>query len=469
MEHQYFNGSQLIMRKRIVITPGMRQQMFEYAIGQCLADGAIDWKSLAEMFSVSRARLQSILRSRASELPRRCQHVLANRLRCDKPVCEEGLGRWSVETCSAHTSIRTSSPLPDVSPSLAGAGAGPMIESELRVARAAPVQLPLPPAVVEAPDAGAIEPSAVEVSEVDHRSPSVDIVRVDIVNGWPLAVVLAGGKEVSRLGHLEISRRFEYADAKDLVALALGIWPDLKLRVPSAEFRDGSRGPMKREYFFTRDQVLKLAAKSNKPVAETILDDMIAVFGAWQDGKLAPRQSDAAALIGAIMPAVGAAIAKGLTQGFADVRAEFRAELDGLRRPASDRQVVVDIDPTAVGLMTIIGITKEADFPTQSAAQSNASKAVVVEALKVSGMYQNPEHSRSTGRKVVGPEGVQPARHDHGYFREHVESILMHGLREIAHKMRINLGVAFDGKKLEQVKAVAIAMARLRFAPTAAE
>lgn len=107
------------------------------------------------------------------------------------------------------------------------------------------------------------------------------------VRGWELATV--SGERTPRVGHREVARRLGYSDAKDLIALADRVFgEDWKLRAQVAEFREGSRGPAMREYFFSRNEVVRLAMRSEAPNADAIQEEIAQVYEAWLDGALLP-------------------------------------------------------------------------------------------------------------------------------------------------------------------------------------
>lgn len=121
----------------------------------------------------------------------------------------------------------------------------------------------------------------------DKTKPTVEVARVDDVNGWPLAVVRGAKGEEPRLSHRVLAERAGYADAKDFLALApAALGDDWKLRVPSAEFREGARGPLSKDWMFNRRESLEMLMLSTKPGAKLIRGQVLDVFEAWLDGRL---------------------------------------------------------------------------------------------------------------------------------------------------------------------------------------
>lgn len=181
-----------------------------------------------------------------------------------------------------------------------------------------------------------------------------NLIRTDVVEGWPLAVVQGDRREEARLGHFEVARRFDYSAPEKVMKLARRIWG--KTFSPPWAESPSAGGRPRREYFFTRSQVLKLAARSDMPVAETILDEMIDVFEAWLDGRLAMAGEDVRRKLADVERRLALAertsgcipgIVADWIMGRVDVLAEMRMQTGRSTTKASARMKMLNVVKTA--------------------------------------------------------------------------------------------------------------------------
>lgn len=131
---------------------------------------------------------------------------------------------------------------------------------------------------------------------------AAEIVRVDDVRGWSL--MLLQGEDRPRVGHHEAAERLGYARADMLLDLADRVFgPAWKLSAQYREFRRGQRGPLTKDFLFSRRELIRLSMRSDAPNADLIQEEFADVIEAWMDGNLAPRRdasvADAVRMLGA--------------------------------------------------------------------------------------------------------------------------------------------------------------------------
>jgi len=123
---------------------------------------------------------------------------------------------------------------------------------------------------------------------------AVEIERVDDVLGWPLVTVR--GEDRPLIEDEELGRRLGFSRPRDVRALIREIFNDSDICGVTPQMRGpGRKG---RRYFLTRSQALKVVMRSGTSIAEQIQDEIIDVYEAWLDGRVAPAPSlDVAAIV----------------------------------------------------------------------------------------------------------------------------------------------------------------------------
>jgi hypothetical protein len=115
---------------------------------------------------------------------------------------------------------------------------------------------------------------------------------VTIIDGYALSTQFDDGEP--RIRDIELAERLGYARSRDIRALIKGMIADGKLKDvahcgAAPRERPGERAI---EYWLTRKQALKVIAKSETAIADSILDEVIDVFDKWQRGELvSPRDA----------------------------------------------------------------------------------------------------------------------------------------------------------------------------------
>jgi len=119
---------------------------------------------------------------------------------------------------------------------------------------------------------------------------TVEVVRVDEVQGWPLAVTRGDdGGEVPTIEDVELGRRLGFERPHDIRRLIVRHENSLgALSRYRGEKPTGEKGRPREGYLLTEEQACFIAAKSETPKANELLRGMIAVFLAWRRGMLAP-------------------------------------------------------------------------------------------------------------------------------------------------------------------------------------
>jgi hypothetical protein len=147
--------------------------------------------------------------------------------------------------------------------------------------------------------------------------------RILEAQGWTL--VLGGDfpDGEPRIRDIDAAARLGYSEPRMVRKLIKRIWPENKApncrstveRQPVGPGGKGIREYTVSEYWLTEAELLKLCARSETPIAESILDDMIAVYvavrrylattvpvQAHSRGKPTPRQAAAPALPAVVAP-----------------------------------------------------------------------------------------------------------------------------------------------------------------------
>lgn len=147
--------------------------------------------------------------------------------------------------------------------------------------------------------------------------------RILEAQGWTL--VLGGDfpDGEPRIRDIDAAERLGYSQPRDVRKLIVRMWPENKGPIQRATVaRRNVRGGgvqeyTVHEYWLTEAELLKLCARSETPIAESILDDMIAVYvavrrylattvpvQAHSRGKPTPRQAAAPALPAVVAPPI---------------------------------------------------------------------------------------------------------------------------------------------------------------------
>ena len=129
-----------------------------------------------------------------------------------------------------------------------------------------------------------------------------DAHRLVRVGDTTLTVWQAYGDEEPRMLDVDVAKRLGFKRPRDIRQIIERIWPEgqrpcVRVTVQRTQMpTGGTRETSVNAYWLTEAQVLKVCARSETPVAESILDAMIAVYIAARRGLLAPAQPAAPAL-----------------------------------------------------------------------------------------------------------------------------------------------------------------------------
>lgn len=108
--------------------------------------------------------------------------------------------------------------------------------------------------------------------------------RILITTGWEFSIWNDSTDDEPRIRDTDAAERLGYAEPRQVRELIKRIWPENKRPIQRPTVgrtsmpKGGIREVQVNEYWLTEAQLLKLCARSETPVAESILDEMIAVF-----------------------------------------------------------------------------------------------------------------------------------------------------------------------------------------------
>jgi len=139
-----------------------------------------------------------------------------------------------------------------------------------------------------------------------------DAHRLVRVSDWTLTLWQEYGDEEPRMLDTDVAKRLGFERPRDIRKLIERVWSEGQR--PAIRATVARKGPGRRpegEYWLTEAQILKVCARSETPVAEAILDEMIAVYMLARRGLLTPTPPsfDAEALARMIDEALRARLA----------------------------------------------------------------------------------------------------------------------------------------------------------------
>lgn len=121
---------------------------------------------------------------------------------------------------------------------------------------------------------------------VETRTEQLRRILTPSAQGWEFSIWENMPDNEPRIRDIDAATRLEYKRPRDVRKVIERIWPEDKrpscrdtvARQPVGPGGKGTRTYTVTEYWLTEAELLKLIARSETPVAETILDEMIAVY-----------------------------------------------------------------------------------------------------------------------------------------------------------------------------------------------